>query len=149
MSIAKTISATVKVVTTTGNLGDGGLLDGGTGIQHDRVACLSATPRGHTTVYQSPFVASRRGAPVRKFLKSDTKVVYTKVLHAVVYNAAAATDDPHKSIGVTPPLPKSTNTFWRFVFPRVVVASLMPVRRRFHHEDRTGTPGVPCQPDCS
>ena len=54
----------------------------------------------------------------------------------------------HESIGVAPSPLKSAGTFWRFVFPRVVVTSLMPIQRRFYHEDRTGIPGVPCQPDC-
>ena len=54
----------------------------------------------------------------------------------------------HESIGVTPSPPKSSNTFWRFVFPRLVVTSLMPIQRRSHHEDRTSTSRVPCQSGC-
>ena len=36
--------------------------------------------------------------------------------------------------------PISRQTFRRFAYPEVVVTSLMPVQRRFHHEDRAGAP---------
>ncbi len=148
MSIAKAISATVRVVTTTGNFGMGDFWTGGreynmTGwhvspLHHGaQLECIRAHLwcQGVAPLHESPT------NPILKChtLKSDTPPFMTP-------RRLSAT--PHQSIGVTPSSPKSADTFWRFASPEVVVTSLMPIQRRFHHDDRTGTPGVSCQPDC-
>ena len=149
MSIAKAISAIVRMVTTTtGNFGMGDFWTGGreynmTGwhvspLHHGaQLESIRAHMRcqGEPSLYESP---------AKSALKSPT-LKYGRRQFLTPHRVRIT---PCQSIGVTLSSPKSAGTFWRFVFPRVVVTSLMPMQRRFHHEDRTGTPGVPCQPDC-
>jgi len=147
MLIAKAIAHKERL-SPPGNLGMGDFWTGGreynmTGwhvrpLHHGAILeCIRAHLRCQedSTLYESP------ANPILKChtLKSDKPPFMTP-------RRLPAT--PHQSIGVTPSPPKSAGTFWRFVFPRVVVTSLMPIQRRFHHEDRTGTPRVYRQPDC-
>ena len=148
MSIAKVISHKDRLPPPPGNLGIGDFWTGGweynvTGwhvspLHHGaQLDCIRAHLRcqGMAPLYESPT------NPILKShtLKSDTPLFMTPGRLPTTH---------HESIGVTPSPPKSSNTFWRFVFPRLVVTSLMPIQRRFHHEDRTSTSRVPCQPGC-
>ena len=149
MSIAKAISATKRPVTaTTGTFGMGDFWTGSreynvTGwhvrpLHHGaQLECIRAHLRcqGVAPLYESPT------KPILKWytLKSDTTPFMTP---------RRLPTSHHESIGVTPSPPKSVDTFWRSASPRVVVTFLMPIDRRFRHEDRTSIPGVPCQPDC-
>ncbi len=144
MSILKAISTQRPVTATTGtrNFWTGGREYNVTGwhvrpLHHGAtLECIRAHLRcqGVAPLYESP------AKPILKShtLKSDTTPFMTP---------RRLPTSHYESIGVTPSPPKSINTFWRSAFPLVVV-SLMPIERRFRHEDRTITTGVPCQPDC-
>jgi len=142
MSITKAISHKDRLP-PQGNFGTGGREYNMTGwhvcpLHHGaQVESIKAHLRcqGVAPLYESPAKLTLKSPT----LKLDTPRFVTP---------QRAPTTPYESLGVTPSPPKSVDTFWRFAFPRVVVTSLMPNQRRFHHEDRTGTPGVPCQPDC-
>jgi len=55
---------------------------------------------------------------------------------------------PSKSVGSLRYPTKSISTFGASIFPVEVVLSMLSLPRRYHHEDRAGTPRVHRQPHC-
>ena len=151
MSTANLIPATIRpgYHRHQGDHLDGTLLDGWWGIQpepHSGALPDCATPRHiYTITYLRAQQAStphqRSGkSPHQSVSKSSLKSDTLKCDTPWFMTPQRVRTTPHKSVGVTPSSAKSVITFCRFAFPEAVVTSLMSVQRRFHHEDRAGTP---------
>jgi|GEM_PF-2389677 len=158
MSISKAIS-TQRPVTTTTDFGTAfSMRYFSTGLrEYNMTPCHGGdqgfeSPRGRqsllplvkTAFSPLPSAVTLYFSIEKPILKSQTLKYYTPRFLAPRQLPAT----PHQSISTTPTPSQSADTFRPVVSVEVVVTSLMPIQRRFHHEDRTSTPRVPCQPDC-
>jgi len=158
MSISKAIS-TQRPVTTTTDFGTAfSMRYFSTGLrEYNMTPCHGGdrgfeSPRGRqsllpllkTAFPPFPFAVTLYDSIEKSILKSQTLKYYTPRF----LTPRQLPTTPHQSISTTPTPSKSADTFRPVVSVELVVTSIMSLLRRYHHEDRTRTPGIPCQPDC-
>jgi len=97
---------------------------------------------------RAPVPCQQTKTPYESVGKPTLKCQEQKCRRSPDFIPRRAATTPHESVGSTQYPTESVNTFCRFASVEMVILSIMSLLRRYHHEDRAGSPRVPCQPDC-